>query len=170
MDHIEALTKSQLEYMLKSDSKTEIFTLNSRNILAKIVSVYDGDSCKANIYVGDVLSQFSLRLMGYDSPEIRTKNASEKECANISKACLQLLLLDKVVRLECLDFDKYGRVLANVYVRLKVLSGEGGCKELNVNNFMVKHRLGHPYFGDKKNSFDELFDKKYYTLGEKLNF
>jgi endonuclease YncB( thermonuclease family) len=133
-------------------------------VFAKITSVYDGDSCKANVFVGDVLYQFTIRVNGYDSPEIRTKNSNEKLCAVKSKEALSFLICNKVVRLQCLENDKYGRVLADIFV-LKLGGLDSDLKELHVNDFMVQNHLGHPYFGDKKTGFDSLLENKYYSLG-----
>ena len=93
-------------------------------------------------------------MLGYDSPEIKSKNMDEKTYALHSKNVLEQLILNKIVKIECSNIkDKYGRVLAIVYTKMN-------NQTLNVNNFMVENKLGYSYDGNKKLTFDEL--KNYY--------
>jgi endonuclease YncB( thermonuclease family) len=154
----EQLSLEKLEQLRWSDSSIEQFSFNGRNILGKVVSIYDGDTCKVNLFVGNDLKQFTVRMMGYDSPEMRTKNTTEKQCGNISKTVLIRLVEGHIVRLECLEFDKYGRLLANVFVR------QANGDELNVNEFMISNHFGCSYLGGTKSTFDELYVKQYYKL------
>jgi endonuclease YncB( thermonuclease family) len=155
---MEQLSAKQLELLSWSDTSIEQFSLNGRIILGKVVSVYDGDTCKVNLFVSNDLKQFTVRMMGYDSPEMRTKNTTEKQCGNVSKTALIKLVEGHIVKLECLEFDKYGRLLANVFIR--VANGE----ELNVNEFMISNHFGHSYLGGSKSTFDELYTQQYYKL------
>jgi endonuclease YncB( thermonuclease family) len=155
---MEQLSAKQLELLSWSDTSIEQFSLNGRIILGKVVSVYDGDTCKVNLFVGNDLKQFTVRMMGYDSPELRTKNTTEKQCGNVSKTVLIKLVEGHIVKLECLEFDKYGRLLANVFIR--VANGE----ELNVNEFMISNHFGHSYLGGSKSTFDDLYSQQYYRL------
>lgn len=153
----EVLTSKQYNHLLQSDRNIEVFTLAKRVLLAKVIDVYDGDTCKVNIYLhGDTLKQFTIRMNGYDCPELRTKNALEKKYAVHSKSILQRLILDKVVKLECLEFDKYGRILGRIYV--KNSKGE----TMDVNQYMLDNHLGYSYSGSTKKSFSELLDSGYY--------
>ena len=86
-------------------------------------------------------------MYGYDSPEIRPSRKLEnrdeiKKKAKESRDYLKSKILGKLIFLHCLDFDKYGRVLANIY------SEEFG--EKSVNDHMVEMNYGYPYFGGTK--------------------
>ena len=86
-------------------------------------------------------------MYGYDSPEIRPSRKLEnreeiKAKAKESRDYLKTKILHKTVLLHCLDFDKYGRVLGNIY------SEELGNK--SVNDHMVEMNYGYAYFGGTK--------------------
>ena len=155
----EELTSEQYSALCCSDCNVEMFSLTGRTVLGKVVSVYDGDTCKVNLFLApNDLKQFNIRMNGYDSPELKTKNSTEKKCGLISKNILNKLLEDRIVKLECLEHDKYGRILANVFVKLEDDS------ELNVNNYMIDNHFGYSYLGGTKTTFCQLYDQNYYDL------
>ena len=155
------LSPNKLKKLLESTDEIELFSLKNKQFLAKVITVYDGDTCKVNIFLNDnELSKFTVRLFGYDSPEIKTKDPIEKKFAELSKSCLEKMILDKVVNLNCYEFDKYGRVLAKI--TSKTIVGD----IFIINDFMVKNHLGYPYKGDTKNSFQELYKNNYYREEE----
>ena len=86
----------------------------------KIVRVYDGDTVTiaARIHIDDEyiakLFRFSVRLRGIDTPEMKTKNATEKALAIKARDVLSAQFLNKMVLLENVDYDKYGRILADM--------------------------------------------------------
>jgi endonuclease YncB( thermonuclease family) len=54
------------------------------------------------------LYKFSVRILGIDTPELKTKNVGEKELGIIARNALSDLILNKVVKLENVSYDKYG--------------------------------------------------------------
>ena len=57
-------------------------------------------------------------------------------------------ILDKkitTVFVECLDFDKYGRLLANVYKH-----GDLGSSPINLSDYLLQHKLAYVYTGNTK--------------------
>ncbi len=155
---MEGLTKNQCDILSNSDKTIKPFTLAGRTLLAKVIDVYDGDTCKVNIFLYEnVLKQFTIRMMGYDCPELRTKNVIEKKFGYRSKEIMVKLVANKLVKLECLDFDKYGRILGNIYIK------DDKDNEICVNKFMVDNHLGYNYFGDTKVTFDTLLNSGYYS-------
>jgi len=110
---------------------------------AKVVRCYDGDTLFCVMMYNNVLSQFSIRLLGYNSPEMKPKkgtyNGDEEKELIIKKAIeckemLEKLVLNKIVTLTVEKFDDFGRLLAYVKVG-----------ELDVNYFMLEHGYGKPY-------------------------
>lgn len=122
---------------------TNTFNFNNKSIRAKCVKVYDGDTITVVFKLDGEFYKFSIRMNGYDSPEIKTRDKLEKKYAIISRNYLRELVLDKIVTLECLDYDKYGRILANV-----IVDGE------NVNDKMLKNGYCVKYDGGKKQKWD----------------
>jgi endonuclease YncB( thermonuclease family) len=89
-----------------------------------------------------------VRLLGIDSPEIKGKSEKEKEAAHKSQQALESLVLNKTVLLREISTEKYGRILANVY-----LVTETG-QELLVNKWMLTNGHAVPYDGKTKQQFD----------------
>ena len=85
----------------------------------KVIKVYDGHSFSIASrlpYQDSPIYRFSIRLNGIISPEITSKYETEKKIALIAKDALYELIYDKVVELIISGIDKYGRILAEVYV------------------------------------------------------
>ena len=85
----------------------------------KVIKVYDGDT----ITIASVLPnttepiyRFSVRLNGIDTPEIRGKTPEEKELAILARDELYNKIYGKMVTLENVGTEKYGRILADVYL------------------------------------------------------
>ena len=138
----------------KYDNKTSTFTLKDSTIEAKCVDVYDGDTVTI-IYENEsdnCVYKSSVRIRGIDAPEMRTKNKIEKEVALKAKEEMTNLVYQKYIKLENIDYDKYGRILADIYI-----------KNINVSEYMVNKRLGIKYDGGTKNIPTDW--KKYYEQG-----
>lgn len=112
----------------------------------KVVRVYDGDTITiaARIDLEGKMSmklyRFNVRLRGIDSPEIRSKNPSEKLLAVEARDALHELLMGKLITLEGTCYDKYGRLLADV----KTMDG------INAGQWMVENLHAVRYNGGKK--------------------
>jgi len=108
----------------------------------KVIKVYDGDT----ITIASVLPnttepiyRFSIRLNGIDTPEIRGKTQEEKELAIQVRDALTEKIYGKMVELRNVGNEKYGRVLAEIY-----LDGE------NINQWLVDENFAVAYDGGKK--------------------
>ena len=94
----------------------------------RVVDVYDGDTMTlaARVPGDNTIYQFQLRLHGLDCAEMKTKNPSEKLVAIKAKEYVESCVLNKIVNLENVALDKYGRLLANVkYGEHNLDLGEG---------------------------------------------
>jgi micrococcal nuclease len=126
-----------------------LFTLDKRVFDAKIVRVYDGDTCFAVFKLNKEYVKFKIRLEGYDSPEMKpsleSKNREcEKKSAQKSKEELEKHVLNKIVKLHCGKWDKYGRLLGTII-----------CIEtnVNINEYMINNGFGYAYGGGTKKEF-----------------
>jgi endonuclease YncB( thermonuclease family) len=81
---------------------------------SKVVNVYDGDTIKVVFQVMRKLYKFNCRISGVDTPEIRTRNLKEKELGLKVRDELRKKILNKIVKIKCGEFDKYGRLLIEV--------------------------------------------------------
>lgn len=107
-----------------------------------VVKVYDGDTITIISrlpYSQSALYKFSVRLNGIDCPEIKGKTEYERECAKIAQSELEQLILNKQITLKNVKTEKYGRILADVYLG-----------DLNLNQYMLDHELAVMYDGGTK--------------------
>ena len=105
----------------------------------KVIKVYDGDTITiaAKPYHDYPVYRFSVRLNGIDAPELKTKNVNEKKHAVDSRDALKEKILGRIVTLENVKHDKYGRLLADVF-----LHKENICKWMLHENFAVEYDGG----------------------------
>ncbi len=121
-----------------------------------VIKVYDGDTITIASklpYPASPLYRFSVRLNGIDCPEIKGKDEHEKHCAQIAKQEMSNLILNKVVTLKNVQTEKYGRILADVYIG-----------DLQLNKHMIEKRLAVSYDGGTKISPSNWMN--YYAKGE----
>jgi endonuclease YncB( thermonuclease family) len=116
---------------------------------SKVVDVYDGDTIKIVFPVLQKLFKFNCRITGVDTPEIRTRNLAEKEFGLKVRDELRKKILNKIVRVKCGDFDKYGRLL------VEVITDENE----NIKEWLINSEYAFPYDGGKKLDWN-LFLKK----------
>lgn len=84
----------------------------------RIVDVYDGDTITVIISpkAGDFI-KLSIRIIGIDTPEIRTKNADEKQAAILIRDNIRSFLMNKICWLDIECYDKYGgRMVGDIYI------------------------------------------------------
>ena len=113
---------------------------------AKVIDVYDGDTITVAATLGNcpnaIVYKWKIRLMGIDSPEVRTKNLMEKEAGYESRNYLKYKIDQKMVQVDIKGYDKYGRILADI-----LQDGE------NMNEDMVKKGHARAYDGGKKQAW-----------------
>lgn len=110
----------------------------------RVIKVYDADTITIASklpYDSSPLYRLSVRLNNIDTPEIKGKDISdeEKSAAKIARDYVSNLVLHKYVRLENIECEKYGRILADVYIG-----------DVNVNNLLLAERYAVKYDGGTK--------------------
>ena len=129
--------------LLAATKETPEFSLCGQTFYGKVVELYDADTCKIVIPLKGTLYKFIVRLAGIDTPEMRPRKEKpnrETEIAWAKKARAELLQLvcpgntavadvgiskERIVQelernrqlvfVKCLEFDKYGRLLGELY-------------------------------------------------------
>jgi micrococcal nuclease len=113
----------------------------------QVIKVYDGDTItiasSLPLIDCDEIFRFQVRLRGIDSPEIRSRIESEKRAAVTVKEKLTEKLLGKTVRVHNVSTEKYGRLLADVYLG-----------DLHINDWMVQNKYAVPYDGKARRTPD----------------
>ena len=116
----------------------------------KVIKVYDCDTITiatkfpylTTLNESNIMYRFHVRLLGIDTPEMKTKNADEKSIAQLAQKTLSDLILNKNVTLKNTSLDKYGRILANVYT-------ENGVE---LSSWAITSRFAVSYDGGTKKS------------------
>lgn len=122
----------------------------------QVIKVYDGDTITIAAklpFVGSPLYRLSVRLNGIDTPELTSKYSEEKICAGLARDSVAELILHKEITLKNIQTEKYGRILADVYLG-----------DLCVNEWIVRERLGVRYDGGTKHK--PVSWKRYRETGE----
>lgn len=120
----------------------------------RVCRVYDGDTFTILVklpWENKEIYRYSVRVKGIDCPELRTKDKEEKELGIIARDYVRDKINENnsIVELKEIEYDKYGRLCADVYI------GKECLKEM-----LIEKRLGVEYDGGKKNS--PLSWKEYY--------
>ena len=110
----------------------------------RVIKVYDADTITIAAklpYDTSPLYRFAVRLNGIDTPEIKGKNISddEKEAAKLARDFVLNLVLHKFVRLENIESEKYGRILADVYIG-----------DVHLNDLLLREKYAVKYDGKTK--------------------
>ncbi|AJC86073.1 thermonuclease family protein [Campylobacter sp. RM16704] len=91
---------------------------------AKIINILDGDTIEAQFYE----KKHKIRLFGIDAPE------NDQAYGKTSMQFLSTIILNKEVILNIKGEDKYGRILAILYL-----------KDRDINQVMVKNGFAWAY-------------------------
>lgn len=151
----------------KYDISTSYFTLDGVNTYGRLVDIHDGDTCKIILPVMDQYYKFNVRLNGIDTCEINSDNpenknkslqARDKICQMIQemqemqgKGSEKIIFKSQkeikeylrsivcIVFVKCYGFDKYGRLLADVFIDNK-----------SISEILINEKLAYAYDGGKK--------------------
>lgn len=119
------------------------FSFEGLETYARVVSVYDGDTITIVFEYHKQMIKYSCRIYGIDTPEIRTSDPEEKKLGFAARDYLRSIILDKVVKVNFMKFDKYGRILIT-------LSTTINNEPKDISNLMIAEGYAKPYFGGKK--------------------
>ena len=131
---------------------TQIWDLKDKKVQAKIIKVYDGDTVWASFYLHNKIYRFNIRLYGIDTPEMKPPKDQENrekeiELSKLAKKYLEKLVLNKIITLELLGKEKYGRLLGKIYLKHGYLCFS---TYLDVNKDMVDKDHAYEYYGKTK--------------------
>jgi micrococcal nuclease len=124
-----------------------------------INSVYDGDTV-SNLVIDmgfNMQHINSFRLWGIDTPELRTRNKTEKIKGYQARTMLRLLIGDKQLAIKSFSkkgTGKYGRILGELYIYNGVNEDAEGniinTKWMNAGLKLIDCGLAVPYYGGTK--------------------
>jgi len=145
----------------KVDNTIDKLSFKGETITGKCVNVYDGDTVKIVFPINNKLYKWNCRLSGIDTPELRTKNLKEKKLGYKVRDELRTKILNKMVLIKCDNFDKYGRLLVDIY--LKEQSQTGGSNEnknsnMSINSWLIENKFAFKYDGGIKQSWGDYLN------------
>ena len=122
-------------------------SLNLYHYKAEVLSVYDGDTITVMIDQGmKHFARVKVRMIGINTPEIRTKDLEEKARGYAAKDYLKSRIEGKTIVIHTVKKGKFGRWLGVIWPY------EEGMEELgeSLNDEMI--RMGHAvsYDGGKR--------------------
>jgi micrococcal nuclease len=122
-------------------------SLNLYHYKAEVISVYDGDTITVMIDQGmKHFARVKVRMIGINTPELRTKDLEEKERGYAAKEYLKSRIEGKTIVINTVKKGKFGRWLGVIWLY------EEGMEELgeSLNDEMI--RVGHAvsYDGGKR--------------------
>jgi len=145
------------------NNDTPIFSMNGMKTFARVVNVIDGDTLSLVIPLFDKYFKFSVRIYGIDTCEIHSNDVEIKDKGLKAKYRVIEILSKKdikdvlcisrkqiielfntnicIVWIECLEFDKYGRLLGNVFF---------DNKTKNIADILIDEKLAYRYDGGTK--------------------
>jgi endonuclease YncB( thermonuclease family) len=172
----------KVSQLIHSSNSVKEFTLNGRILLGKVVDCYDADTCRINFIFNNKLTKFNCRLYGIDSPEIKPlkkkldrdieiknaiiaknslinfilrENKLEKE-KNYKKKEIEKILEENnnLIKVKCGKFDKYGRLLVELYPYqdYEKTKQNGGAIifENSYNKYLINNGFAYEYYGGTK--------------------
>ncbi len=132
-----------------TNENTPSLNFDGKKHFGKVVDIYDADTITVALYFHGVAYKIKCRLARIDSAEIRTKNKEEKIHAIAGKKYLSDLILDRIIYIHCGKWDKYGRLLVDLYF---IKDGDQ-C----INDMIVEENYAYYYDGKKKRKFVEWY-------------
>lgn len=132
-----------IEKWTEVNEKLAISLDSKKYIITKIISVYDGDTFRADLDCQEEIfcKNIPIRLKGIDAPEMKGKCKKEKALAIKARDYLRGKLEDEdeIIELRNIERGKYFRIVGDLYVG-----------DINISLFMSYKNLVTIYDGGKK--------------------
>jgi endonuclease YncB( thermonuclease family) len=161
--------------LIHQDDTTPVHSLCGRRFVGKCVKCYDADSTHIVVSWNGAFTRFVCRLSGVDTAEVRTADDDEKTHAIRAREHVRGRILNKLVEVECGQFDKYGRLLVTLFERHAAAGAAAGANPADAdvaydtgtprresfqfddsrNAILIRNGYGYAYDGGKKKPFRE---------------
>lgn len=111
--------------------------------VARVTRVIDGDTIEVVTRFSDAepWAAYSVRMQGIDAPELRV-DAQHLAAVHVKCILTDVLPPGTIVRVACAKVEKFGRVLATVF--LATPSPAAPNRHVNVNEWLLRNKLVAP--------------------------
>ena len=122
--------------------------------LAKLISVYDGDTVKLVFNFHSTIIKVNLRILGIDTPEIKSKNniihLAGIRCKKIVE---ELLESDDIFPCYFMCEDKFGgRIVGDLFFK-------HNDKYTKLSTYMLEHKIAVPFDGKNAKITDSEWEE-----------
>ena len=132
--------------------KMSCFSFIGETFVGIPANIYDGDTLSIIFVYNGTPVKYRCRTFGYDSPEMKpllsnVNREAEKALAHKAKDRFSELLTkhpEKNIFIKCHEFDKYGRLLVEIWNYID--------KE-SINTIMINEGYGKQYTGGTKENW-----------------
>ena len=155
-----------LTYYSSLGTNIKDYSISGLNLYGRVLDIYDGDTINVALQVNNSCYKYNVRMLGIDTCELKSKNNDIKIRAikarnslikyivgdlesidltyNYTRSNIKNMFSKNVylVWIECSDFEKYGRLLANVFLK------EGD--QYTLSEMLINNNLGYFYNGGSK--------------------
>jgi endonuclease YncB( thermonuclease family) len=144
-----------------NDDNTKLFSFDGLNCFCRVIDITDGDTIKVIINFKGDYYKIVVRLNNIDTCETRSKCEENKKLGLEAKKRIFNLITKKTidtidkkyiknelnntcyqVYIKCYDFDKYGRVLADIYSTANDTE--------SFSSILINEKLAYIYTGKTK--------------------
>lgn len=159
-----------------NDYNTPSFSFNGLNCISRVVDITDGDTIKTIINFKNDYYKVIIRLFNIDTCETKSKNDSNKNLGIQAKKRVYNIItnntiddnnninIKKIIKndlnnncyyiyIKCYDFDKYGRVLADIYK-----TENDSINNNSISNMLINEKLAYIYTGKTKLTEEEQIE------------
>lgn len=146
---------------LKKDTckKMSFFNLNGIETWARIVNIYDGDTCHVVLLLNKQPYKFRVRLANIDTAEKNSDDPLEAAWAvRAIERFQELVVANPIVWIKCHNFDKYGRLLAELFPMNAGV--DAGIQDQSINDILLQDLLAYKYDGSKRKLFADWAPKE----------
>lgn len=121
------------------------FSFNNFQTYIKVIKVLDGDTITAIFKYKDEFFKYNFRLNNIDTAEIHSKDNNIKLKALEAKQFLFNLINDKIIKAKFLNFDKYGRILIDLFLL---------DSDKSISDILIEGGFAKKYNGGTKESWE----------------
>jgi endonuclease YncB( thermonuclease family) len=144
------LEKEFLTKVLYED--VDFFHLNGYECMAKVVKIYDADTVHCIFFINGKAFKFKVRLARIDTAEKDSKDPAEHLWATKAINRLEdLLNNNNLIWLKCHKWDKYGRLLGEIYQYTDNTATKKN--PTSINQILLNEGLAYEYHGAERREF-----------------